>query len=212
MRCCWPRRPGRAVGCWRSWSPVGADFSAIPYASTAVLTLVVRGLDTEASGLLVPPGELPTIKALTHSSLKWQWVAERAESTWGPGVFVVRASIGRFGEEALLQLPDDDLVRRTFAEASGLPGWAGATLLGSAVTRWGGALPQYRVGHRDLVARLRAQTAAVRGLAVAGAALDGVGVAACLGAAQAAVTKIMADLGDDRGSMEDPEPPKESRT
>ena len=46
-----------------------------------------------------------------------------------------------------------------------------------------------------LVARLRADLTPVRGLAAAGAALDGVGIAACLGSASAAVTKITADLG-----------------
>ena len=41
------------------------EFARLPYASVAVITLVVRGVRSEASGLLVPPGELPTIKALT---------------------------------------------------------------------------------------------------------------------------------------------------
>lgn len=187
-------------------------FGQIPYASVAVATLVVRGLDATASGVLVPPGELPTIKALTHSCVKWDWVGRQAEQAWGSGTDVVRVSIGRIGEEALLQLDDDRLVARTWTEAAGLPGWRGATLVASAVTRWGGALPQYRVGHRDLVAALRAEVGGVRGLALAGAALDGVGVAACLGAARAAVTKIMTDLSSTRDGMEDAERRQESRT
>ena len=56
-------------------------------------------------------------------------------------------------------------------------------MITGAVTRWGGGLPQYLVGHRDLVERLRADLAAVPGLAVCGAALDGVGVAACIASA-----------------------------
>ena len=70
------------------------------------------------------------------------------------------------------------------------------------MTRWGGALPQYRVGHRDLVARLRVDLDGVPGLAVAGAALDGVGIAACLGSAYAAVAKITADLGAGGGRID----------
>lgn len=205
--------PARATGrLLAGLVPIGADFSQLAYASVAVLTLVVHGLDTATSGVLVPPRELPTIKAMTHSSIKWRWVAERAESTWGPGVSVVRVSIGRLGEEALLQLPDRDLVRRTWVEAAGLPGWAGASLVASVVTRWGGALPQYHVGHRALVSTLRAQVSDVPGLAVAGAALDGVGVAACLGSVRRGVTKIMTDLGAERGSMDGLEPAKGSRT
>ena len=52
-------------------------------------------------------------------------------------------------------------------------------LLDSRVTRWGGGLPQYAVGHPARVRRIRAALAGLPGLAVAGAAYDGVGVPAC---------------------------------
>jgi len=171
--------------------PHAEAYAAIPYASVAVVTLVLRGLTTERSGLLVPPGELPTIKALTHSSVKWDWVREQAERGFGPGVSVVRASVGRIGETALLQLDDDALVQRTVAEARTLPGWERVEVVGSHLTRWGGALPQYEVGHRDLVAGLRADLGHRPGLA-----LDGVGIAACLASAATAATKITDDLAD----------------
>ncbi len=175
-------------------APAAGKFSQLPYASVAVLTLVVRGLQVEGSGLLVPRGALPTIKALTYSSAKWDWVADRAAG-WGPDVSVVRASIGRIGQAADLQLDDRALLDRTFAEARSIPGWARAELVNGAVSRWGGALPQYLVGHRDRIARLRGELAGLPGLALAGAALDGVGIAACLGSAAAAVDKITGDLG-----------------
>lgn len=175
---------------------LGRDWAAIPYASTAVITLAVRGADLEGSGLLIAPGELPTVKALTYSSRKWTWVAERAEAVWGPGVAVIRASVGRWGEERLLQCDDATLLSRTFAEAATLPGWQHAELLTGRVSRWGGALPQYLVGHRELVSRLRAGLVERPGLAAAGAAMDGVGVAPCLASAASAADKILADLGD----------------
>jgi oxygen-dependent protoporphyrinogen oxidase len=192
--------PATATG--RLLGAEGAAYAAVPYASVAVVTIVLRGLEPAGSGLLVPPGELPTIKALTHSSNKWSWVAEQAEQQWGSGVAVVRASVGRIGEERLLQVDDDALVARTITEARTLPGWGEAEVVTTHLQRWGGALPQYRVGHRDLVARLRADVAARPGLAVAGAALDGVGIAACLGSAEAGVTKIISDLGGGGGMIE----------
>jgi oxygen-dependent protoporphyrinogen oxidase len=182
---------------------VGRDLAEVPYASMAVVTLVVRGLGEHGSGVLVPPGELPTIKALTYSGAKWAWVADHAAQAWGPEVDVVRASVGRHGEAAALQLDDDALLRRTFAEASQVPGWERAELVTGAVTRWGGGLPQYRVGHRGLVSRVRQSLQSVPGLAVAGAAYDGVGIAACLSSADAAVDKITRDLGHaGRGRIE----------
>ena len=182
--------------------PGAEAYAAIPYASVAVVTLVVRGLETDRSGLLIPPGEMPTIKALTHSSVKWDWVRERAETAWGAGVTVVRASVGRIGENALLQLDDEALVARTFAEALTLPGWSGVELVRARLTRWGGALPQYLVDHRGLVATLRNDLREVPGLALAGAALDGVGIAACVGSASTAATKIIRDLGLDDHDQE----------
>lgn len=163
----------------------------IPYASMAVVTLVLHDAALVGSGLLVPPGGLPTVKALTHSSRKWDWVGAAAEERWGPGADVVRASVGRAGEEHLLQLDDADLTTRTFTElADRLPGWGTARLVASDVTRWGGGLPQYTVGHVTRIADLREAVSAAGRLAVCGAYLDGVGIAACVSSAQDAVRTI----------------------
>lgn len=180
------------------WPDLSGELAAVSYASMAIITLVVRGLRTGSSGLLVLPGELATIKAVTHSSVKWGWLGAVTSERWGSEATVVRASVGRLGEERLLQIPDDQLLGRTFAEAQTLPGWQGTELVAGHVRRWGGALPQYAVGHRELVERVREWTARTPGLALAGAALDGVGIAACLGSAEAAAGKIVSDLTGDR--------------
>jgi protoporphyrinogen/coproporphyrinogen III oxidase len=181
------------------------EFARLPYASVAVLTLVVRGVRSDASGLLVPPGELPTIKAVTYSSVKWPWVASQARRVWGSDVEIVRVSIGRHGDPTSLQSSDRDLIDRTFSEAMTLPGWESATLVNGSVNRWGGALPQYQVGHRDLIAQLRSEIAGRPGLAVAGAALDGVGIAACLGSARLAVDALATSFGFGRTDIVDSE-------
>ncbi len=133
--------------------------AAIPYASMAVVALVIRGVRPVGSGLLVPPGQLPTVKAVTHSSMKWDWLRERVSDLWDADVHAVRASVGRLGEERLLQIGDPELVDRTVTELRGLPGWSGVSVVESAVRRWGGGLPQYEVGHTDLVGRLRSELA-----------------------------------------------------
>jgi oxygen-dependent protoporphyrinogen oxidase len=176
-------------------APSAREFASLPYSSVAVITLVVRGLQAETSGVLVALGELPTIKAVTYSSAKWSWVARQAQQAWGPGIDIVRVSVGRHGEAATLQLSDGALIERTFAEARRIPGWETVALVEATVSRWGGGLPQYPVGHRDLVARLRAEIAGVPGLAVSGAALDGLGIPACLASAQKAVKALTAHSG-----------------
>ena len=133
--------------------PAAPEYAAIPYASTAVVALAVRGAQLAGSGLLVPPGELPTIKAITHSSKKWDWVADRVADRWGEDADLVRISVGRRGEEALLQVDDRALIDRTVAEARALPGWSRRQVITATAQRWGGGLPQYLVGHRALVDR-----------------------------------------------------------
>jgi len=178
----------------RPTAPVLADLAEVPYASVAVITMLVRGLAPTDSGLLVPPGQLPTVKALTYSSTKWAWVSDRVRDAYGDDVAALRASVGRSGDVGVLQVDDATLVRRTFAETSTLPGWDRADLVDATVTRWGGGLPQYGLGHRPLVERLRLAVAEVPGVAVAGAYLDGVGVPACLASAEVAAQKVVADL------------------
>lgn len=66
--------------------------------------------------------------------------------------------------------------------------------LDSRVTRWGGSLPQYEVGHLDRVARIRAAVADRPGLALCGAAYDGVGIPAVISTARTAAARILDHL------------------
>jgi oxygen-dependent protoporphyrinogen oxidase len=102
-------------------------------------------------------------------------------------------SIGRYGEQQDLQRDDAELTSLAAAELADLAGVRGAPI-DAIVTRWGGALPQYAVGHRDRVRRIREAVAAAPALAVCGAAYDGVGVAACIATARLAAESILVDL------------------
>jgi protoporphyrinogen/coproporphyrinogen III oxidase len=51
------------------------------------------------------------------------------------------------------------------------------------------------VGHLDRVARIRAGIAAQPGLAVCGAAYDGVGIPACIATARLAADRVLSYLG-----------------
>jgi oxygen-dependent protoporphyrinogen oxidase len=138
----------------------------------------------DMSGFLVPPVEQRAIKASTFSFAKWAWVRDL-----DPGLVALRTSLGRHGEEAALQAPDEGLVRVSLGELAALAGITAAPV-DSHVQRWGGGLPQYAVGHLDRVARVRTAVAAVPGLAVCGAAYDGVGIPAVIGSARRAVTWV----------------------
>ena len=161
------------------------ELAAIEYASMAVVTHAFRSADlgdladTPASGFLVPPVEGGRIKAATYSFAKWGWVREAG----GGALLLLRTSAGRHREEATLQRSDDALVADSLAELATLAG-INARPVDSHVQRWGGALPQYAVGHLGRVARIRADVARVPGLAVCGAAYDGVGIPAVIASAR----------------------------
>jgi len=155
----------------RDVAPAAAvEVAALEYASVAIVTLVLAGPTPGAgSGYLVPAVERRTTKAVTFTSRKWGHDAR------GPAV--VRASVGRYGETADLQRSDAELVAAVLGELRQAVGPL-PPVLGSRVVRWGGALPQYAVGHVERVRRIREAVARQPGLAVAGAAYDGVGVPA----------------------------------
>jgi oxygen-dependent protoporphyrinogen oxidase len=170
-----------------------AELAAIDYASVVVVTLAfragdVRGLD-DSSGFLVPPVDARAIKASTFSFAKWGWVREAGARH---GLVHLRTSLGRQGEEATLQRTDDELVDASLADLAEAVGIT-APPVAAYVQRWGGGLPQYAVGHLDRVARIRAAVAAVPGLAVCGAAYDGVGIPAVIASARAAVVTLDSD-------------------
>lgn len=166
-----------------------AELTGIDAASVAVVTLAFRAEDVpdtlfERSGFLVPPVEGRTIKASTFSFAKWGWVRDL-----DPDVVVLRTSLGRHREEATLQTGDDGLVRVSLADLATMARLT-ARPVDTHVQRWGGALPQYAVGHLDRVARIRAAVAGQPGLAVCGAAYDGVGIPAVIGSARRAVASV----------------------
>ncbi len=170
------------------------ELATIEHASVAIVTLVLSASAVRrplrGSGFLVPAVDRRLIKAVTYSSAKWDWT-DRAAG----GGLVLRASVGRFGETAELAHDDAELTRKApcgpdLERATGLRDEP----LGSAVTRWGGALPQYAVGHLERVARVRAAVASVPGLAVCGAAYDGIGIAACIASARRAAAAVLGGL------------------
>ncbi|MUN36290.1 protoporphyrinogen oxidase [Actinomadura litoris] len=176
-----------------------AELAQIEYASMAIVTLVYPAAAfprlPKGSGYLVPAVESAhEVKAVTFSSVKWPHL--RAHD---PGLIAVRCSIGRFGEEHTLQRADEELVAAATAELADTCG-VGGPPAETRVTRWGGGLPQYNVGHAGRVARIRAAVAGEPGLAVAGAAYDGLGVPACVASARAAAVRILEHVRSRRGA------------
>lgn len=167
------------------------ELARIEYASVAVITLAFRARDfpeVQGSGFLVPPVERRAVKAATFSFAKWQWVRDA-----GADLVVMRCSLGRHREEHQLQRTDEELVDVALHDLADVIGLS-VRPVDAHVQRWGGGLPQYAVGHLDRVATIRSEVARLPGLAVCGAAYDGVGIPACIASGRRAADEVLAAL------------------
>ncbi|WP_230424206.1 protoporphyrinogen oxidase [Streptomyces radicis] len=184
---------GAAARLLAAEAPAAArELAGVEYASMAIVTLAFRRADLgrlpRGSGFLVPAVDGRTIKAATFTSGKWDWAAAA-----DPDLFVLRASIGRHGDDGPLGWDDADLIGAALddlVDAAGLP----TKPVDALVTRWRDALPQYTVGHAARVARARSFLASLPEVRLCGAAYDGVGIPACVAGATAAVTDLLRAL------------------
>jgi oxygen-dependent protoporphyrinogen oxidase len=161
-----------------------AALAAIDHSSVTLVTLaypssaVRRPLD--ASGFLVPRPEGLLMTACSWASSKWSHLAT-------PGQFVLRVSAGRAGDERATGMSDGAVVAQ-LRDDLGLTMGVRGEPLEVAVHRWPRAFPQYAPGHLERMHQL------VEGLparvTLAGAALGGVGLPACIGTGRAAASRL----------------------
>ena len=162
----------------------------VPYADVATIILtypadsVERRMD--ATGFLVPPAEGRLVVGCSWLSAKWPRLASE-------NVVVLRAMVGRAGDQRWVPLDDARLIRRVRAELAEAMGLS-AEPLQTHVQRWPRALPQYIVGHQDRLDRLDVALAEVPGLHVTGAAYRGAGVAGCVAQAEEVAVRALARL------------------
>lgn len=167
--------------------------SAVDHAGVAVVTLAFaaggpaeRWRRAGGTGFLVPVRQGLLVTGCTWLSTKWPHLA-------ADGPVLVRLSAGRAGDGRALAMHDAPLVRRLLAELRALAGDVDDPVA-VHVTRWEEAFPQYRVGHPTWAAAAAADAAALPGLALAGAAYDGVGVPACIGTGRRAARQLAGRL------------------
>ena len=177
--------------------PVAAGLlAAIQYASVAVVTLSVPAgairSPLRGTGFLVPrtstiDGRQALITGCTYLGQKWPHLAR-------PGDELIRVSAGRFGDDRHRDLDDDQLTASVFGELAAVLDISGSPL-DSLVTRWRSSFPQYQVGHLIRVAQIEKAVSDLGGMAVAGAALRGVGIPACIASGRQAAQRVLASVG-----------------
>jgi oxygen-dependent protoporphyrinogen oxidase len=178
-----------------SHHPDLAALQSIDSAGAAMVTFSVTRnaltLPEHGTGVLVPLGtawsrpDSLMVTALTFLDRKWPHLYRDHD-------VLLRAHVGRSDDARWQELNDEELTTRVTQELAHLLGMFPATS-STLVQRWPESLPQYRVGHEELVARAR-RCGASLGIALAGMAYDGVGIPASIGSGRRAAKDTAARL------------------
>ena len=176
----------------RPFDPVlGERLGAIPYSSAATVSLAFHRQDIrhplDGFGFVVPRGEKRSIIACTFSSVKYEGRAPA-------GCVLLRAFVGGAMQEHLLALSDVEMEETVLREIASLLGTRASPLF-TRISRHPRAMPQYLVGHLDLVEEIEGRLSRYPGLALAGSAYRGVGISDCVRGAEAAAEAVLARSG-----------------
>ncbi|WP_391563792.1 protoporphyrinogen oxidase [Paenibacillus cremeus] len=153
------------------------ELDRIDYVSVANVILafdekdIPKGLD--GSGFLVPRKEGRFITACTWTSKKWLHTAPA-------GKVLLRCYVGRSGDDRWQHMSEEELIRAVRQDLKDMMGISSEPLF-TEITEMKRSMPQYPVGHLDLVRRVRqALSERMPKVKIAGAAFHGVGLPDCI--------------------------------
>jgi len=175
--------------------PVAPELSAllarIRYESVATLNLAFDedAFDhpLDAFGFVVPRTEKLSLMACTFLHRKFSGRAPKGKA-------LLRAFVGgAFGRETFL-LPDAALEQAVLADLERLLGLRKKPLF-LMLQRYPDALPQYEVGHADLLERIGSLSGRLDGLALTGSSYRGTGMPDCIRDAETCAENTLKGLG-----------------
>lgn len=181
---------GRLLG--ETASGLADLLNRIRYTSSVVTALVYPAADFGHSlngfGLLVPRREGGSLAACT-------WVNTKFAGRAPADKILLRAFLAGESADRALRSDSDEVLSEADAE---LRRWMGfrPSLTTGIVRRWERTLPQYAVGHKDLVVRLEDTARRFRGLHLAGNGYTGLGIPDCIRRSQ----RIAEDIAKDASS------------
>ena len=172
-------------------APLAEELQQVPYSSSMV---VVCGYDQRdlasvppGFGFLVPRSEGRRILACTFVHVKFP---HRAPPDRG----LVRCFIGGWGNEAVLDTPDDQVFAAVAKDLRDIVGITAAPRF-ARVYRWRGAMAQYVRGHLARVRRIDELRRGIPGLELAGNAYRGIGVPDCIASGISAASNLLVQFG-----------------
>jgi oxygen-dependent protoporphyrinogen oxidase len=171
---------------------MAADVAAIPHSGTAIVSLGYRteqiGHPIDGMGAVVPAVEKSPILAISFSSQKYPHRAPEGHA-------LLRVFAGGARRPELASMPDAELLPLVLEGLVRMLKIRGEPCY-CDVAHWPGVMPQYHVGHKDLVARIEQRAASLGGLALVGNAYRGVGIPECIHNAESAAEQAVQHIGN----------------
>jgi oxygen-dependent protoporphyrinogen oxidase len=169
---------------------LAADLEAIPYVSTATVSLAFRADDLprplNGYGYIIPRREGRRALACTWTSSKFP---HRAPS----GSALLRVFFGRAGEEGYLPKSQETLLEMAREELRDTLSVRAEPLI-TRVFYWERAMPQYNLGHLERVQRIEREIERLGGLALAGNGYHGIGIPDCIRSGEAAANQLIEQI------------------
>ena len=141
----------------------------------------------DRAGVMIAREESRVLAGISFPSQKWGYVVPGGGTS-------VRAYLDVRSTPSLMDLADGDLLSRVGEEIHRVLGLEERPFH-ARIFRHPAALPQYRVGHLELVQRIRAEAARWPGVALAGALYDGIGLSDCIRSGRQGARSVLASLG-----------------
>jgi oxygen-dependent protoporphyrinogen oxidase len=166
---------------------LAAQLDQIKFASTATVNLGYRRDQIKHAldgfGFVVPVVEKRAVIACTFANVKFSGRAPDDH-------VLLRAFVGGALQPEMLELDEKEIGQRVQTDLSALLGITAPPLF-VEIARWTNAMPQYQLGHLDLVRSIDNELASIPNLALAGNSYRGAGIPDCIRSANLAAAFLL---------------------
>ncbi len=140
--------------------------------------------DIDGTGFVVSRNSDYTITACTWTHKKWP-------HTTPEGKVLLRCYVGRPGDEAIVEQPDDEIVKVVLEDLNKTMDITAKPEF-TVVSRWKDSMPQYTIGHKERLAKLKTfMDGELPGIYLAGSSYLGAGLPDCIDQGEAAVKYVL---------------------
>ncbi|MBO9128719.1 protoporphyrinogen oxidase [Bacillus sp. 165] len=140
--------------------------------------------DIDGTGFVVSRNSDYTITACTWTHKKWP-------HTTPADKVLLRCYVGRPGDEAIVEQPDDEIIKLVLEDLNKIMDITAEPEF-AVVSRWKDAMPQYTIGHKERMEKLKKFiNRELPGIYFAGSSYAGTGLPDCIDQGEAAVKYVL---------------------